>query len=30
VIHNGRLTCGPFGDSAKDTDVTQVIPVTSC
>jgi fatty acid desaturase len=30
VIHNGHVTCGPVSDSAKDTRVTQVIPVTSC
>lgn len=30
VVHNGRLACGPFSASAKDTEVTQVVPVTSC
>ncbi len=30
VVHHGRLTCGPVSDSAKDTGVTQVVPVTSC
>jgi hypothetical protein len=30
VVHNGRLTCGPVSDSAKDTGVSQVVPVPSC
>ena len=30
VVHHGRLTCGPVGDSSKDTGITQVIPVNSC
>lgn len=30
VVHNGQLTCGPFSESSKATDVTQVVPVTSC
>ena len=30
VVHHGQLTCGPVGDSTKFTDVTHVVPVTSC
>ncbi len=30
VVHHGQVTCGPVGDSAKDTGVTQVIPVNTC
>jgi hypothetical protein len=30
VVHNGQLTCGPVVDSTKYTDVTNVVPVTSC
>jgi hypothetical protein len=30
VVHNGQLTCGPFSESSAATDVTQVVPVTSC
>jgi hypothetical protein len=30
VVHQGQLTCGPFSESAGDTGVTQVVPVTSC
>lgn len=30
VVHNGQLTCGPVVTSTKYTDVTNVVPVTSC
>jgi hypothetical protein len=30
VVHHGQLTCGPVGDTTKFTDVTHVVPVTSC
>jgi hypothetical protein len=30
VIHHGQLTCGPVADSTTYTDVTHVVPVTSC
>jgi len=30
VVHNGQITCGSVVDSTKYTDVTNVVPVTSC
>jgi hypothetical protein len=30
VVHHGQVTCGPVSDSAIDTGVTQVTPVSSC
>jgi hypothetical protein len=30
VVHHGQLTCGPVSDNTKYTDVTNVVPVTSC
>jgi hypothetical protein len=30
VVHHGQLSCGPVVDSTKYTDVTHVVPVTSC
>ena len=30
VVHHGQVTCGPVGGSTKYTDVTNVVPVTSC
>jgi hypothetical protein len=30
VVHHGQLTCGPVSGSTKYTDVTSVVPVTSC
>jgi membrane protein YqaA with SNARE-associated domain len=30
VVQHGRLICGPVGDTTKYTDVTHVVPVTSC
>lgn len=30
VVHHGQVTCGPVSDSTKYTDVTHVVPVTSC
>jgi hypothetical protein len=30
VVHHGRLTCAPVGESQRFTGVTQVITVSSC
>jgi len=30
VIHGGRLTCAPVGDTLQYSDVTRVVPVTGC